>query len=234
VPWAAAGTVGLAVLLAGAPVTAIVQGAAWPVQAAFAVVPVVAAGLALHRYGAPVVAAGQVLTVLALLTVLFTDRGVLGFLPGPAAFGELGGLLDRAGQQIDTSTAPVLATPEIRFLVTAAFGLLTIAVFVIAISAAAPAAAGVPLLAVFAVPAALADDLLPGWAMVAAATGYGLLLVTAGRPGRAAGGAPAPGWRWWWPRCWPRWPPGRAAGSSAPRAGSRAAAPAATPPARSG
>ena len=56
-------------------------------------------------------------------------------------------------------------------------------------SAGAPAAAGVPLLAVFAVPAALADDLLPWWAMVAAAAGFGLLLV-ARRGGRAAS-APA-------------------------------------------
>jgi transglutaminase TgpA-like protein/transglutaminase superfamily protein len=187
-PWAAAGAAGLAVLLAGAPVTAIVQGTVWPVQAAVAVVPVVAVGLALHRLGAAATVVGQVLTLLVLLTARFTDGGLLGFLPGPTALGEFGGLLQRAGEQIDTSTAPVLATTEIRFLVTAAFGLLAIGVFVAAVTAAAPAAAGVPLLAVFAVPAALADDLLPWWAMAAAAAGFGVLLVVGAGSGRRRSG----------------------------------------------
>jgi transglutaminase TgpA-like protein/transglutaminase superfamily protein/uncharacterized protein DUF4129 len=176
-PWAAALSAVAAVLLAGAPVTTIVQESVWPVQAALAVVPVVAVGLALHRVGHAAVVVGQVAVLLALLTARFTDAGVLGVLPGPAALGEFSGLIARAGNQIDTSVAPVAATPEIRFLVTAAFGLLTIGVFATAVTAAAPAAAGVPLLAVFAVPAALANGLLPWWTMVCAAAGYGLLLV---------------------------------------------------------
>jgi len=188
-PWATAGSAGLAVLLAGAPVTAIVQGSVWPVQAALAVVPVVVVGLLLHRLGTAAVVLGQLLAVLVVLTARFTDEGLLGFLPGPAALGEFGALLQRAGEQIDTSTAPVMATTEIRFLVTAAFGLLTVGVFVAAVSTSAPAAAGVPLLAVFAVPAALADELLPWWAMVAATAGFGLLLVTGATAGRQRAGA---------------------------------------------
>jgi transglutaminase-like putative cysteine protease len=176
-PWVAALVTGVAVLLAGAPVAAVVQGSGWPGHAAAAVAVVVAAGLALHRWGASAVATGQFVAVLVLLTALFADEGVLGVLPGPDAFREFGVLIVRAGEQIDAGTAPVPATREILLLVTAAFGLLAVGVHLAAVSAAAPAAAGIPLLAVFAVPAALADDLLPWWAMAAATAGFGLLLV---------------------------------------------------------
>ena len=77
-------------------------------------------------------------------------------------------------------------------LVTAAFGLTAVAVQAVAVGARAPAAAGVLLLAVFAVPTALADDLLPAWMLAAAAAGFGLLLLS-GSGGRwlpqAPGGA---------------------------------------------
>jgi transglutaminase-like putative cysteine protease len=180
VPWVATLAAGLAVLLAGGPVTAVVQGGSWFGYALVAVVVVVAVALLLHRFGAVVTVIGQSAAVLVVVTIFFADGALLGFLPGPAAFGHFGALVAGAGQQIDTSTAPVAATPEILFLTTVAFGLLTVGVHVAAVSAGAPAAAGVPLLAVFAVPAALADQLLPWWAMAGAAAGFGLLLVAAG------------------------------------------------------
>ena len=178
-------------------------------------------GFCCTALGAVVVAAGQAVGVLVLLTVQFSNNGLLGVLPGPAALQEFGALLSGAGQQIDTGIAPVPSTPQILFLVTAAFGLLAIGVHLAAVSAAAPAAAGVPLLAVFAVPAALADTLLPWWAMAAAAAGFGLLLVAhTGFRGRAARA----------PSRWSRWRGGAGASasarrraSSAPRAGSTAA-----------
>jgi hypothetical protein len=177
-PWLASVTSGLAVLLAAGPVTAVVQGSGWFVYAFGVVALVVVAGILLHRFGTVVVAAGQCVGMLVLVTALFSEEAVLGVLPGPATFAELGSLLAGAGQQIDTGIAPVPATPEVLFLVTVAFGLLTLAVHLAAVVAEAPAAAGVPLLAVFAVPAALADELLPWWALVGAAVGFGLLLIT--------------------------------------------------------
>jgi transglutaminase TgpA-like protein/transglutaminase superfamily protein/uncharacterized protein DUF4129 len=179
-PWVATLAAGMAVLLAGGPVTAVVQGWSWFGYALVAVAVVVAGALLLHRFGPVVTVIGQCAAVLLVLTIFFADGALLGFLPGPAALGHFGELVAGAGQQIDTSTAPVAATPEILFLVTAAFGLLTVGVYASAVIAGAPAAAGVPLLAVFAVPAALADQLLPWWAMAGAAAGFGLLLVAAG------------------------------------------------------
>ena len=168
---------GAAVLLAGAPVTAVVQGASWPGYAIAVVSAVVGVGLLLRRRPALVVAAVQAVAVAGLLTAVFTSDDVL---PGPTALREFGGLLVGAGQQIEVGIAPIAPTPEILFLVTAAFGLVAVAVHLTAVTARAPAAAGVPLLAVFAVPAALADDLLPWWAVAAAAAGFGLLLVAHG------------------------------------------------------
>jgi TgpA N-terminal domain/Transglutaminase-like superfamily len=180
VPWVASLAAGAAVLLACGPITAVVQGGAWFGYALIAVAVVVGAGMLLHRFGPAPVVLGQCAAVLVVLTVFFADGALLGFLPGPAAFGHFGTLVAGAGAQIDTGIAPVAATPEILFLLTAAFGLLAVGVHVTAVLAGAPAAAGVPLLAVFAVPAALAEQLLPWWAMAGAAAGFGLLLVAAG------------------------------------------------------
>ena len=227
-PWVTATVAGAAVLLAGTPVQVVVQGGGWLGYGAAAVAVVVATGLLLYRAPVPAVAAGQCAAVLLLMTALFTDDGVLGVLPGPRAVARLGELINGAGRQINVGFAPVATTPEILTLVTAAFGLLAVAVHLAAVSAGAPAAAGVPLLAAFAIPAALADELLPGGTVVAATAGYGLLLLTgtsARPPSRAALAAPAPGGcradrggRCCWPSA-----SARAPGSSAPPAGSPAA-----------
>ena len=174
----------MALLLAGSPVGAVVQGGTWWGYAAGAVALVVAVGVAvaLLRPRAPVVAAGAQLAALAVLvTAVFTGSGVLGVLPGPAAVAELAALAPDAATQIRTEVAPVPATPAMLLLVTLAFGITAVAVHAITVGAGAPAAAGVLLLAVFAVPAALADDLLPTWVLAAAAAGFGLLLLA--RPG---------------------------------------------------
>ncbi len=172
-PWGAAAGAGVATLLASAPIGAIIQGYTWLGRAMLAALVVVAVGLVLHRLGPAVVAAGQCIGLLMLLTALFADTA----LPGPAAFARFAALFTGAGTQIAAGIAPVQATPEILFLVTAAFGVILIAVYGAAVLARAPAAAGVPLLAVFAVPAALDDVLLPWQSVVCAAAGFGLLLV---------------------------------------------------------
>ena len=172
-PWSGAAGAGVATLLASAPLGAIIQGYAWLGNAVLAALVVVVLGLALHRLGPLVVTAGQCVGLLVLLADRFAGTPV----PGPAAFARFAALSAGAGAQIAGGVAPVQATPEIQFLVTAAFGAVLVAVYGAAVLAHAPAAAGVPLLAVFAVPAALDDALLPWQAVVCAAAGFGLLLV---------------------------------------------------------
>ena len=185
-PWAGTVAAGVAVLLAGSPVQAVLRGSGWVTAAAAAVAVVALAGLVLHRRPVPVVAAGQCGALLLLLTAAFTDEGVLGVFPGPRAAARLGELINGAGRQISLEIAPVSATPELLVLVTAAFGLLAVAVHLAAVSAAAPAAAGVPLLAAFAIPTALADGPLPVSTTVVASAGYALLLLVG--DGARAGG----------------------------------------------
>lgn len=172
---------GAAVLLVGTAVSSVVQGLAWFGYASAAVALVVLAGLALHRVHPGVVPAAQALGVLVLTCALFSDDTVLGVLPTRAALDDLKVLVGGAAAQIDTGVPPVAPTPEVLFLVTAAFGVLAIGVYAVAILAQAPAAAAVPLLAGFAVPTALADDLLPAWVLTASAAGF-LVLLTC-RPG---------------------------------------------------
>ncbi len=183
-PWAEAASAGVATMLASAPLGAIIQGYAWLGRVTVAALVVVALGLALHRLGPVVVAAGQCVGMLLLLTAQSTDNAVFGLLPGPAALGSFATLFAGAGAQIAVGIAPIAATPEILFLITAAFGAVAIAVYVAAVLARAPAAAGVPLLAVFAVPAALDDALLPWQAVVCAAAGFGILLISRQGAGR--------------------------------------------------
>jgi transglutaminase-like putative cysteine protease len=177
-PWAAGVCSGVVVLLASAPVSATIQGYTWLGHAVTAAIVVVLLGIALHRAGPFVVVAGQCVGVLLLVTAEFADGAVLGVFPGPTAFGSFRTLVAGAGAQIAVGIAPVAATPEILFLVTAAFGMVTVAVYLAAVLTRAPAAAGVPLLAVFAVPAALDDALLPWQTVVCAAAGFGILLIT--------------------------------------------------------
>ncbi|HXV93682.1 MAG TPA: DUF3488 and transglutaminase-like domain-containing protein, partial [Pseudonocardia sp.] len=132
----------------------------------------------------------QLLALVVLLGVVFSDDNVLGVLPGPGTAADLGALVRGAASQIDNGIPPVPATPEILLLLTASFGVLAIVVHTVAVEYRAPAAAGVPLLAVFAVPTALADDLLPWWAIAGAAAGFVvLLLVRDGVRQRVVGGA---------------------------------------------
>jgi transglutaminase-like putative cysteine protease len=190
--WVRAVCAGVALLVAGAPVGAVVQGTAWWRYAAGVVALVVLVGVvggAVRWLRPAAVTAVQLVALAGAVTALFSGSGVLRVLPGRGAVGDLAALLGEAGTQIRTGVAPVPATPAMLLLVTGAFGLAAVAVHAVAVGARAPAAAGILLLAVFAVPTALADELLPAWVLAAAAAGFGLLLLAG--PGDAS--SPAAG-----------------------------------------
>jgi transglutaminase-like putative cysteine protease len=171
--WVSALAGGIAVLLAGSCMVAVVQGGQWIADVALAVAVVVGLGIALQRLPGAVVVLAQLAGLLVTLSARFGE----GLLPGSGTFAAFGDHLREAGGQIDSGIAPVVPTPGMLFLITAAFGLLAVAVHAISVSADAPAAGGVPLLCAVAVPAALSPELLPWWTMALAAAGFGLLLV---------------------------------------------------------
>jgi transglutaminase-like putative cysteine protease len=72
-------------------------------------------------------------------------------------------------------------SPAMRCLVMVAIGLVAILVDTLAVGVAAPAASGLVLLCVFAVPASLADEMLPLWTFVFGAGAFALLLAVDGQ-----------------------------------------------------
>ncbi|MEU6129055.1 DUF3488 and transglutaminase-like domain-containing protein [Saccharopolyspora sp. NPDC047091] len=171
--------------------TGIVSDARWVPPVALAVFVVAGVGLLGRtlRWWPPLVVLAQLCASAVLLSTLFTGQAVLGFLPGPAAFGELSGLLGQAMQVAREGVPPVPAEPPLQVLLCLGIGVVALLVDVIAVAAAVPAVAGLVLLCVVAIPASLAPNMLPWWTFAAGAAGFALLLACSGRHRQAASGS---------------------------------------------
>ncbi|HEV7649521.1 MAG TPA: DUF3488 and transglutaminase-like domain-containing protein [Actinophytocola sp.] len=169
-------------LCASLALAGVIDGLRWWGYAGVAVTVVTAAGLGLRAVRTPILLVGlaQMFALLCLLVALFTDKGVLGLLPGPAALGELGDVLRTSIEVVRTGVPPVDATPAVLCLVVIAIGLVAVLVDTLAVSAGTPAACGLVLLCVYAVPASLADEMLPWWAFVLGAVSFAALLAVDG------------------------------------------------------
>lgn len=173
---------GLATLFASTSLTGVVTGWAWFGYLLVAVVLIASTGLALRSLRAPTIVVGlaQLLVLLFLITGAFTTSGILTIIPGPAALDELRGVLAASAEQIRVGLPPVEGTPPILCLVTIAIGLVAVLVDTLAVAAAAPAATGLVLLCVYAVPAALAEEMLPWWTFLLGAAAFAALLAVDG------------------------------------------------------
>lgn len=178
-PWIAA----LAVLCASTALSGVIEGDLWLVRIGVVIVAITVTGAFLRatRLTPPLVAVAQVFVLLCLLTALHTRSGIFLFIPGPDALGELGDVLAESVAQVQTGVPPVHATPAIQALVVLAIGLVAVLVDTLAVAAAAPAASGLVLLCVFAVPASLADEMLPFWTFILGAAAFAMLLAVDGQ-----------------------------------------------------
>ncbi|GAA5115746.1 DUF3488 and transglutaminase-like domain-containing protein [Haloechinothrix salitolerans] len=169
---------GVATVCSATALTGVIKGWSWLSYVIVAVVLVVCTGLALRSLRTPalVVGLGQILVLLLLVTGMFTSSGILAIIPGPAAFAELNEVLTAAGGQIRTSLPPVTASTPILCLATIGIGLVAVLVDTVAVTVAAPAASGLVLLCLYAVPASLADELLPWWTFVLGAGTFAVLI----------------------------------------------------------
>ncbi|QFZ22591.1 transglutaminase TgpA family protein [Saccharothrix syringae] len=175
---------GLATLCAATALTSVISGVLWLVYLAVTVAVVGGAGVLLRatrRLPGPLVVAGQVFALLCLLVTIFTRSGVLVFLPGAQSLSDLFGVLGRALEEVQTGVPPVPDSPAMRCLVMLAIGVVAIVVDGLAVGASAPAASGLVLLCVFAVPASLAEEMLPAWTFVFGAAAFALLLAVDGQ-----------------------------------------------------
>jgi transglutaminase-like putative cysteine protease len=189
----------VATLLAALTLSPLVQGRTWLIVAALVVVAVMVTGIVVRQLVSwwPIVVGGQVVVLVVGLTLLFARGDALaGVIPGPETVDRFRGLVDSAMAITREQRPPVESSQGIVLLVVAAMGLVAIAVDLLAASVRQPALAGLPLLAVYCVPAALLPGGLPWYYFVPAAAGFLLLLsADAGDRVRAWGrvlSAPAP------------------------------------------
>jgi hypothetical protein len=187
----------LATLLTTWSLAPVVDGKDWqsPCVLMILVVMVVGMGARAARFPRAMVAPVQLLAGGVLLTAIFAgESAVAGLLPGPAAIQRLGEVVADGGDTINRYSAPVPTSHGISLIL--AIGVLSIAILVdlLVVGLRAPAAAGIPLLALYAVPAAVVPTGLQWRYFVAAATGW-LLLLAHDASGRVLR----------WGRLLPRW-----------------------------
>ncbi|RLK62178.1 transglutaminaseTgpA domain-containing protein [Actinokineospora cianjurensis] len=169
-------------LCASTALSGVISGGRWLGHAGVAVIVVTAIGLGLRAMRVPTLLVGvaQLVGLLFLLVALFTDSGVLGIFPGPDALDDLGSVLSDSVEAVRTGVPPVAETRPVLCLVVIAIGLVAVLVDTLAVAAGAPAACGLVLLCVYAVPASLADELLPWWSFVLGASSFAALLAVDG------------------------------------------------------
>lgn len=126
----------------------------------------------------------QLLVLVVMLTALFGQNAALGVLPGPTTADRLWSLLGTAVGVVRTGVPPVPADSAMQCLVALGLGLVTLLVDRIVVAHRAPAVAGLVLLCMLAVPASLADLLLPWWTFLGSAVSFAALLLLGHRPGK--------------------------------------------------
>jgi transglutaminase-like putative cysteine protease len=169
-------------ICAATAISGTVSGSAWLSYVIVVVVVIAATGTALRalRVPPPLIWIGQAFVLLCLAITLFTNSGVLVLLPGPQSLHDLGVVFSQAGNDIQTGVPPVDADQPILCLVMLSMGLVAIAVDTLAVTAKVPAAAGLILLCVYAVPASLDDSMLPWWSFVLGAGAFTVMLAVDG------------------------------------------------------
>jgi hypothetical protein len=172
----------LACICAGTAITGTVAGLGWFSYVVVVVVVIAAAGTALRalRVPGPLVWLGELFVLLCLAVTLFTNSGVAVVLPGPTALHDLALVLGQAGNDVQTGVPPVPADQAILCLTLLSMGLVAVAVDTLAVTAKVPAAAGLILLCVYAVPASLDDAMLPWWSFVFGAGAFTVMLAVDG------------------------------------------------------
>ncbi|GAA1275371.1 transglutaminase [Planotetraspora silvatica] len=160
------------------------EGGAWFWASMGAIVVTAAIGMGASRLAAPPWAAppAMVLALGVYLTAAFTgSKAWIGFIPTKDSVALLGELLGGGFDDIQRFAPPVPANTGITLLTAGGVGLMAILVDLFTVRLRRAALAGLPLLALFTVPAAVLTDPISWPAFVIGAFGYIGLLVADGR-----------------------------------------------------
>jgi hypothetical protein len=172
----------IAVICASTAISGVVAGLGWLSYVIVVTVVIAATGTALRALKVPaaLIWVGQVFVLLCLAVTLFTTSGLFVILPGPTALHDLSTVFSQAGADVQTGVPPVEPDQPILCLVMMSIGLVAVAVDMLAVTARVPAAAGLILLCVYAVPASLDDSLLPWWSFTLGAAAFTVMLAVDG------------------------------------------------------
>lgn len=196
----AALTVVLAFAISAAtqPLSTVIVPGEWIISAAAVSGGLLLAGFLLRRVrmpGAGVTAVLLALWVAAVTAIHLSDGALFGFLPTFETIDQVVGATQAASQQILEGVAPLEPTAPVTVLITAAFGILTIALDHVVLTARMPVMATVALVAVWLIPSIVTASpagvlsfvllAVAALALVRTETGTRELIV-AGRPARGA------------------------------------------------
>lgn len=188
----------LAVLATSSGLHAVLAGGSWfwPVSAAVLVVAL--GGAAGRALGRPVLASPAVSLVglTVLVTALYSrQHAFAGIIPTPTSLADLRRLIGFGFADIKVFAPPVYPSPNLLVLTVLGVGLVAVAVDLLAVVGERPTLAGLPLLLLLAVPAAVRTGGIGIAPFLLTATGYlSLLVLEAGERtrgwGRALAGPP--------------------------------------------
>jgi len=173
----------LATMLAALSLSATFRTTAW-FWPAVAGVTVASAGCALGRrleLPRPLVPFVGLIGLIVLITWLFADDAILGLIPGPGAIRSLNEIAVEAGRAMARYSSPAPTTTGLLLVTTAGVGFVALVVDTLAVTYRSAALAGVPLLALYAVPVTIVRPGVPWLLFVLGAVGWLALMLTEGR-----------------------------------------------------
>ncbi|HUR73848.1 MAG TPA: transglutaminaseTgpA domain-containing protein [Sporichthya sp.] len=174
----------VACLLTTALLYSVFDGNEWFARSAGAVALVAGLGALarLARLPALLIPVVQAAAVLIYVTMSYAPgEASSGWLPGQAALSALSDRADAAFTEIETVTPPLTPSEQITLIVVVGVALMAILVDLLAAGLRQTALAGLPLLVLYVVPAAVLPNGIAGWLFLLPAVGYLLLLITDSR-----------------------------------------------------
>jgi transglutaminase-like putative cysteine protease len=171
----------VATLMASAPLTVLFVQWTWMIQAVIVVALICGAALTARALRAPVWAQ-PLATLLALfLGVTWLNGGghaYAGFIPSLDTLRHFRTLLESAGTDMSVYAIPVQDRPGFLFITTAGVGICAVLIDLLAVGLRRPALAGLPMLAIYAVPVEIDASSVSLIPFAIGAAGFMWLLVT--------------------------------------------------------
>jgi transglutaminase-like putative cysteine protease len=189
----------LATLLGSISLYPLFHGASWVWPGVGSIVVVTISGFVVRRFRlpAPLNLACALVALLLYLNLLYAaSKSILWIIPTPSSLSALLNLLDSGWNTAGIYAAPLPVDDGVRLMAALGVGLVAAIVDLLAVRLRRAAPAGLPLLAMYSVPAAVRIESVSWIAFAAGATGYLALLVADSREQMTGWGRPVFNRRW--------------------------------------